>query len=487
MQRLRRLVLPLLALHLPLSASAQTDPPRELPPPAPSATPPAGSSTDKPAANGDPTNFPPPNGVAPFTGASHAEQRIEDLEQRLRALEEKHGETHDGAAEPKKADRGATPGVAIAYAPDGVAIASADGKFQFRFRPILQVDARFFLDAGTNTFLLRRVRPAMEGTLFEYFDWRFMPELAGTPNVQDAFVNIRLFKEIQLRGGKFKPPVGLERLLSDPDLPFLERGLPTNLVPDRDIGVQLHGDILGGTVVYAAGYFNGSADGVNGDNDNNDKKDLAGRILVRPFQPTFVTALRKLGLGVAATRGSHTGALPPYRTPVGTAFFQYADGVTAGGTHRRIAPQGFFYVGPFGMFAEYTRSTQIVVMPGLSTRLNHDAWQVTGSFFLTGEENSPTTVTPKNALDPRRLGFGAVELVARYGELRVDADAFRLKVADPVKSARKATNWGVGVNWHMARNVKVMVDFERTIFDGGSAAGDRPSEGLILTRLQAAY
>jgi hypothetical protein len=39
----------------------------------------------------------------------------------------------------------------------------------------------------------------------------------------------------------------------------------------------------------------------------------------------------------------------------------------------------------------------------------------------------------------------------------------------------------------MARSFKLMVDYEHTSFDGGSATGDKPSEILILTRLQAAY
>jgi phosphate-selective porin OprO/OprP len=497
MHRLRRcLAVFLAASYLPVLASAQTgstEPRRvpELPPPAsaPSAQPPA----DKPPGIEPNAVSGPPVGAAPTSDLHTAEQRIQDLERRLRALEEKHGEA-DTSAETKAADKkqdkpaekGST-GVALAYGPDGAGVVSADGKFQLRLRPLIQADGRFFLEEGTNTFLLRRVRPTMEGTVFEYFEWRLMPELAGTPNVQDAYANVRLFKEIQLRAGKFKPPVGLERLMGDPDLPFLERGLPTNLVPDRDIGVQLHGDILGGTVVYAGGLFNGAGDGVNGDNDNSDKKDLMGRIIVRPFQPTFIEPLRKLGLGIAATRGTHVGALPPYRTPVQTAFFQYADGVTAGGTHRRLAPQANFYFGPFGIFGEYTRSTQIVVAPGISARLNHEAWQIVGSFFVTGEDASPTTVTPKRALNPRNFGTGAVELVARYGELRVDDDAFRLRLADPTKSARKATDWGVGANWHMARNFKLMIDYEHTSFAGGAASGDRRSEILILTRLQAAY
>ncbi|HMI85227.1 MAG TPA: porin [Polyangiaceae bacterium] len=501
MHRLRRcFFVSIAAVHLAAAATAQTspgEPPRvpDSPPagPAPSGQPP----TDAPARiEPGPADRPPPRSVPLLPNAtSSPEQRIEDLERRLRQLEEKHSDekhvdAHDIAPDAKAGDKGGvkgSSGVALAYGPDGVGVVSADGKFQFRLRPIVQADARFFLEEGTSTFLMRRVRPAMEGTAFEFFDWRLMPELAGTPNIQDAYVNIRLFKEIQLRGGKFKPPVGLERLMGDPDLPFLERGLPTNLVPDRDVGVQLHGDILGGTLVYAGGVFNGVGDGVNGDNDNSDKKDVVGRIMLRPFQPTFLEPLRKLGLGIAATRGTHVGALPPYRTPVGTTFFQYADGVNAGGTHRRLSPQASFYLGPFGIFGEYTRSTQIVVAPAISTRLNHEAWQVVASFFVTGEEAAATTVTPKRPLSPRTFGTGAVELVARYGELRVDDDAFRTRAADPTKSARKATDWGVGANWHMARNFKLMIDYEHTSFSGGSATGDRRTEILILTRLQAAY
>lgn len=39
----------------------------------------------------------------------------------------------------------------------------------------------------------------------------------------------------------------------------------------------------------------------------------------------------------------------------------------------------------------------------------------------------------------------------------------------------------------MARNFKLMADYERTTFVGGSKVGDRPAEIVFLTRLQAAY
>src|SRR5205814_5753401 len=137
--------------------------------------------------------------------------RLDELDQRMRAVERRWEVEQEALAEKKAEERKNPPGIAVAYGKDGVAIKSADGKFQFRFRPLIQADARFFVKSGSDTFLLRRVRPVIEGTAFEFFDWRMMPELAGTPNVQDAFVNVRIVKEIQLRGGKFKPPVGLER------------------------------------------------------------------------------------------------------------------------------------------------------------------------------------------------------------------------------------------------------------------------------------
>ncbi|MET0591599.1 MAG: porin [Polyangiaceae bacterium] len=478
-------------LHSPVIVAAQTTP--SDPPPASAPPPSPGPPPAEPAPPPVPS-VPEPGSslqVSPPVGPSHAERRIEELEKRLRLLEEKsagaHDASHDSKAMEKPAEKQGGQGVAVAYGPEGVAIASADGKFQYHFRPNLQADARFFLNDGTNTFLLRRVRPTMEGTLFEFFDWRIMPELTGTPRVLDAYANIRLFREIQLRAGKFKSPVGYERLLNAFDLPFLERGMPDNLVPNRDIGLQIHGDVLGGTLIYALGVFNGANDGTSINADNNDKKDVAARIMLHPLTPTFIEPLRKLGVGFAATRGTHTGDLPTYRTPVGTTFFQYSDGVTAGGTSRRIAPQLSYYFGPFGMFAEYVRSTQIVVAPALSQRLNHQAWQVVGSFFITGEEASEGTVTPKKHLDPRRGGFGAIEVVARIGQLAIDGNAFDVGVADKTVSARRATDWSVGANWHLARNFKWMWNYEHTSFVAGAQGGDRTTEIVILSRFQAAY
>ena len=44
----------------------------------------------------------------------------------------------------------------------------------------------------------------------------------------------------------------------------------------------------------------------------------------------------------------------------------------------------------------------------------------------------------------------------------------------------------MGLNWYLNRNVKYVVDFERTTFAGGATGGDRRPENAILIRSQVA-
>jgi len=373
---------------------------------------------------------------------------------------------------------------------DGFGFQSSDGAFALKIKGVVQADSRWFFAGGVNQFLIRRARPTLEGTVYRYFDFRITPELVGTATILDIWANVRLAKELQIRAGKFKSPIGLERLQNDPEMPFIERGLPTDLVPDRDVGAMVHGEIADGTVAYALGIFNGAEDNKSIDNDTSDKKDVTGRIFLRPFVPLKIDALKNFGLGIAASRGTHTEPLPNYVSPSQVSFFSYAGTAVAAGTHRRLAPQAYFYIGPVGILGEYTRSTQIVASAASpATAINNDAWQVELSGFITGENASYAMVSPSAPLDPAKGGFGAIELAVRYGTLKIDDAAFdTLKFADPNKSARSAKEWAVGLNWHLARGYKLDFNYESTTFDGGAAAGtDRPTETALLTRLQAVF
>jgi len=431
---------------------------------------------------------------APAT-PQNIDEKLEELDQKIRVLDRKIEIDKEAAAEKAK-----TAGQAVA-GKDGFSLRSADGNFVFKLRGYAQFDGRFWTSdeqrPQTETFLLRRVRPIFEGTVYKIFDFRIMPDFGqGTTVLYDAYVEARFNPAFRVRAGKFKPPIGLERLQSATDILFVERALPTDLVPNRDLGVQVSGDLAGGTVNYAVGVFNGVADLGNGDTDSNNDKDVAARVFFQPFV-TGTGPLKNLGFGVGASQGNQTGTLtatglPGYRTPGQQTFFSYRSDATAAGTviadgtRFRLAPQGYFYSGPFGLLAEYTISRQDVRRDKVSERLEHKAWQVAGSWVIAGGESSFRGVNVKKVWDPSAHTYGALELAARYSELKLDDATFPL-FANPASAARSAKAVALGLNWYFNRNLKLMFDYETTKFEDGAATGDREDEDIFFSRFQISF
>ncbi len=404
----------------------------------------------------------------------------------------------------------------IKAGPTGFSFASADNANVIRFRGNLAVDGRWFMDHVTpesaDTFLFRKVRPYIEGTIDNDYDFRFTPEFAnGKSIILEAFITGRILPWLAVQAGKFKGPVGLERLQPDQFNRFTELALPSDLVPNRDLGIELGGDILGGTFGYAIGEFDGVIDGNSTDanpnpdaDSNNGKKDTEGRLFAQPFINSGIHALSGLGLGVAGSYAKEAGTptstlLPSYKTSPQNIFFSYRTGTTgtfADGTRSRLMPQAYYFAGPFGALAEYIKSEQDVSRQLTPTnkrsgRLENSAYQVLLSYFLTGETSTYNSITPLTTFQAGAPGWGAWELAARYSELTVDSRAFAgggSSFADPAASARKASAWGVGINWWLNANLKWVLDYEVTRFVGGAAGGlDRSDERALSTRFQLAF
>jgi phosphate-selective porin OprO and OprP len=443
------------------------------------------------------------------------EQKLDAQEQHIRVLERKL-ELNDEAA---KTATASTP--VVKAGPKGFSLSSADNANTVKLRGLLHFDGRYFLDDATpdtaDTWILRRVRPTLEGTFNGIFDFRFTPDFAGGRTVvQDAFVAARLQPWAVVTAGKFKVPVGLERLVSASDLRFIERGLPTSLAPNRDLGVQLGGDVAGGVVNYSAGYFNGVSDGGSsdaiGDVETDTAGDWAARIYFQPFINSDNFALRGLGFGVAGTYVDATGSatntlLASYRTPGQQTFFSYRTSTAASGTtpatsgtfadgeRLRWTPQAYYSVGSFGLLAEYVNVSQDVTRATpaagtLSTTLDNTAWQVQLAWFATGEDEAFKGYTPGSVFSPGDRTWGAWEFVARYHELDVDDDAFTggaNSFANPATAASKASAWGVGVNWYLTQNYKWSLNYDVTSFEGGAATGDRPDEQALFTRFAVTF
>jgi phosphate-selective porin OprO/OprP len=418
--------------------------------------------------------------------------RIKELEDRITTLEKAEARAKAAAA--------TVPTVTATR--DGLSVRSADNAFNFRLHGNVQSDARFFgasgpVAPGSSTFLLRRVRPIFEATAYKYFALRLMPDFGnGQVALYDAYVEAKPNAALNLRVGKFKPPIGLERLQSATDVRFVERGLPTSLVPNRDVGVQLYGDLAQARVQYQVGAFDGAPDAGAVDGDASTGKDVVGRVLFRPL--ATIRSAPDVGFGIAGSSGTERGTLTAtglgaYRTTGQLALFRYrADGTAANtvlgdGRRTRVSPQGYLYVGPVGVLAEYVRSTHHVRRATSSAALISQAWQVSGGWVLTGERESYTGISPDHPLDGSAAGgLGALELVARYGVLTTDANAFPT-YADPGTQARRARAAGLGLNWRLTRGLLFAADYERTQLEGPDAAVVRSTEHAVLTRLQLGF
>ena len=98
---------------------------------------------------------------------------------------------------------------------------------------------------GPDSIFLRQARIILEGYVFKDIYFKIMPDFAQTSNtanmLPDAYVDYAYATQASLLVGKYKPSIGLERLQGDANTAFLERAFPTNLAPNRDMGIQVHG------------------------------------------------------------------------------------------------------------------------------------------------------------------------------------------------------------------------------------------------------
>jgi len=380
----------------------------------------------------------------------------------------------------------------IAGFEDGFFIQTPDGANRLVFGMVAQTDARFELGDTVpvgSTFAVRKVRPIFAGRVGRYFDFKVMPDFGnGQTVLTDAYLDIRFARSFRIRTGKDKEPIGYELLQGDAYLLFPERALASSLVPNRDVGVQAQGDLWGKRVTYAAGVFNGIPDGTSStiDTDTNGAKDVAGRVSVQPFRRTGAARpLTGLGFHLGGSRGTQSGALPSFKTSYGQVYYAYAAGAAASGSHTRVTPAVFYYDRAFGAFAEYIRSVQAVAQSEVATHVDNHAWEITGSYVLTGEAASDHGVRPRRHFDPSMGQWGAVQVLARYTALTVDQAAFTNGLAAP-EASRAARSWTLGVNWYPNPWIKWYATVEHTTFEAEGPVR-RPQENVVFLRFQVGF
>ncbi len=423
------------------------------------------------------------------------DQTQQTTDQKIQQLEQKVNELEKEVKADQTTDNGQNSAVTTADYANGFTIKSRDGNFVLHIGADLQVDNHTYLGSGssayTDSIVLRRVRPTIYGTVYKYVDYFIRPDFGGgTTAIYEAYVQLNYIPWFQVRAGKFKPPVGLERLQGDDDTSFVERGLPTLLVPQRDIGYQVGGDIVRRRIAYQVGAFNGVPDSSIGtDTAVSNHRDYAARLFLTPFQPDENSPLRGLGVGFAASGGNTDGeALPSFKTFGQNSFLTFASGVTPAGHRTRLQPQGYYYLGAFGLFSDYGVNEEGFQKGTVRREIAFRAYQAQVSYILTGEKKSFGSPTPKRNFDPlHHGGWGAVELAVRLGDFEAENGLYTYGLASAATTPRHLHEYVGGVNWYLNRLLRITGDYGNTSFGGGGTAatgGNRPVEKVFTLRFQ---
>jgi phosphate-selective porin len=345
-------------------------------------------------------------------------------------------------------------------------------KGDFRFAPAgyIQGDFRSFHDweAGDEdtgnlrgeTSELRRLRLGFE---LEY-KWLGL-EVDVDPRddgdeLKDLYADLKLHRSFRLRGGHFKLPVSPEFLTSAARTDFVERSLLAETIgPDRDWGLMAHGRAhrLG----YSVGMFRG------------DNRTSASRADWTGVARLELELAKALDLGASFSRGrvdedASDDPVAKGMQGAGAAGFEFYDRHFVKGTRRRMGADLKYTPGPLGLKAEYLeareqRRGQGSTFDDLPDQVAR-GWAASATLLLTGDAKK-ARIEPKR---PFPHGPGAIEIGARYEDLRFDDDGDDTGFAgagDRARNIRPAADRVLtgGLSWWPVHYVRFMgnVVFER--------------------------
>lgn len=328
--------------------------------------------------------------------------------------------------------------------------------------------------ASTERFDTARRRVGVSGTIGDAA-FQIERELSGG-GWKDLFANYRFGARLQVQGGRFKVPFGLEENTSSSRLDFVYRSrAATELAPGRAAGAMLHGRL--GIVRYEGGVFA--------------EHRAAGRVVIQPLRKRK-SAFEDLQAGLAWSASRLDEGVSDLRgdTALGERFFRPEHLVR--GTRRRLGAEVRWRPGPFAVQSEIVRvsderegqATDDSDLPAVAAT----AWYLQGSWILTGERKTRGADEPKRPLFDG--GIGSVEVATRveslaFGRRGVEAIAAPRAEAVPYHADRA---WTAGVNWSPNRWVRIQANVvrERILVPAGGAWEGPPTMWSRLLRLRVA-
>jgi hypothetical protein len=121
---------------------------------------------------------------------------------------------------------------------------------------------------GNNGFSIGNARLQIFGEIDQSFGYQLQANFVKNPSVLDANMYYNITPDFSVKAGLFKSPFSYEFLTGAAAIDFVNRSTVVNqLAPNRQIGLQLGGNLSEDKLRYKVGVFNGNGFDVNRNND----------------------------------------------------------------------------------------------------------------------------------------------------------------------------------------------------------------------------
>ncbi|MBC8008066.1 MAG: hypothetical protein H7X76_08485 [Prolixibacteraceae bacterium] len=444
-------------------------------------------------------------------------------EMRTEARSDRREQALRKAQETEKAEKTATTTGKVKG--NGFGLESADGQSAINLTGRVHFDARDISqdsfegsndrDSASvgNSMEIRRARIGFNGYVYKDIGFEVVANTVGSSAnlIDTAWLNLGFLKGAQLRLGRFKQPFGLEQLTSSNNIDFMERSYVDQLAPAKKIGAMLHGEPIAG-LTYAASIYQEAFDQVS-DNDGTQAAarvtanfatfagwtntvlhlgvaGVGGQYQVRPAVSTQTTSAASgtTRATIVGFRDENRGLQNIYRaqingTTLGTAgqFAGASDEIAADVDKDMQGLELALGFGPFKLQGEYAKTHFDASHPAAVTNtVNGDVeaqyveaiWNITGEKWADAYRGGIfSSIKPNQNFNVGTFkGSGAWQLGVRLSAF----DASDITVGNTTARQQnndEATTLTVGVNWLMNPNVRFMLNYSKTDFEGECFSG----------------
>ena len=362
----------------------------------------------------------------------------------------------------------------------GLELSSYDGQFSFELGGRLMIDMAVYQQDGValgNGTELRRARLEAEGVMYSNWGYELGVDFAGgDADVKDAYIEYLGEFDSSTKIGQFKEPFSLEELTSSRYITFMERALPNEFAPGRNIGVGVSHQGESWTAAY--GLFGEAVDD-DVDLEGDEGWGVTGRVTYAPWQEDR----QALHLGLALSQRSPDDENEvkfnsrPESHITDVKYLDTDDIIDVD----RVSLYGLeaaLVLGPVSLQAELINA-QVSRDAGLET-LEFSGWYVYGSWFLTGESR---------IYKHKKGSFGRINPTTEDGAWELALRLSSLDLNDLDISGGEADQITLGINWYANPHIRYMlnyvtVDNDTSADATGTVVGGDDDPSIIQIRAQ---